>query len=103
MSWSAALAREMKAEKRDIEVLGVGLATVTNVSFKKEVPTLMQPDSRTFARASLDKVGCGKYIVAGYWVHGVMRTVLGLLPESLVFGMVVKSVREEVEKDKKKD
>jgi len=103
MSWTAALAREMKAEKRNIEVLGVVLATVTNVSFRKEVPTLMQPDAKTFARASLDRVGCGKYVVAGYWVHGVMRTVLGLLPESLVCGMVVKSVREEAEKDKKRD
>jgi len=103
MSWSTALAREMKAEKRNLEVLGILLMTVTNVSFRKVAPTLAQPDARTFARASLNRVGCGRYVVAGYWVHGVMKALLDSLPESLVLRMLVKSIRDEAERDKKRE
>jgi 17beta-estradiol 17-dehydrogenase / very-long-chain 3-oxoacyl-CoA reductase len=102
-SWSAALAREMKAEKRNVEVLGIVPVSVTNVSFRKEVPTLALPDARVFARAGLQKVGCGRNVVAGYWMHGIMEEVMSWLPESLLLNTMIDSIKAEAEKDKKRD
>jgi 17beta-estradiol 17-dehydrogenase / very-long-chain 3-oxoacyl-CoA reductase len=102
-SWSAALAREMKAEKRNVEVLGIVPMTVTNVSFKKEVPTLTQPDARVFARAGLQKVGCGRNVVAGYWMHGIMEEVVSWLPESLMLKSTIDGINAEKAKEKKRD
>jgi 17beta-estradiol 17-dehydrogenase / very-long-chain 3-oxoacyl-CoA reductase len=62
-SWSAELARELKDEKRGVELLAIVPVRVTGVSFRREAPTLAQPDIRTFARASLQKVGCGCVVV----------------------------------------
>jgi 17beta-estradiol 17-dehydrogenase / very-long-chain 3-oxoacyl-CoA reductase len=103
MSWSAALAREMKAEKRDIEVLGLVLLSVTNVSFRKVVPTLAQPDARVFARGGLQKVGCGRTVVSGYWMHDVILEVLSWLPETVFSNIMIDIVRAEADRDKKRD
>jgi 17beta-estradiol 17-dehydrogenase / very-long-chain 3-oxoacyl-CoA reductase len=102
-TWSTSLARELKADKKDLEVLTIVPVTVTDVSFRKEPPSLAQPDIRTFARASLQKVGCGRNVVTGYWVHGLMATIVDSLPESVRLNMLADSVRAEAEKDKKRD
>lgn len=102
-TWSTSLGRELRADNRDVEVLTIVPATVTDVSFRKEVPTLVQPNIRTFAKASLQKVGCGRYVVAGYWVHDILTAILGLLPENVLSSILVDSIRTEAEKDKKRD
>jgi hypothetical protein len=81
MSWSRALARELKAEGSGVEVLGALCMTVTNVGFRKVPPTFTQPDTSVFAEATVGRVGCGEYVVWGCLVHGVMNFVVGLLPE----------------------
>ncbi|KIN05144.1 hypothetical protein OIDMADRAFT_142894 [Oidiodendron maius Zn] len=102
-SWSSALARELNAEETRVEVLAIVPVRVTDVSFRKEAPTLVQPNVRTFARASLQKVGCGRHVVAGYWVHDVVISLLGLLPGSRFSKILVKSIKAESLKDMKKD
>ena len=101
--WSSALARELKAEETGVEVLAIVPVRVTDVSFRKEAPTLVQPNVRTFARASLQKVGCGRHVVAGYWVHDVVISLLSLLPESRFSKILVKSITAESLKDMKRD
>jgi 17beta-estradiol 17-dehydrogenase / very-long-chain 3-oxoacyl-CoA reductase len=103
MGWTAALAREMKAEKRDVEVLGINLSKVTSVSFRKEPVTFFKPDARTFASASLGRVGCGEIVLMGYWPHAIMRYTVGILPEFLFSSLAAKEIRKEAEDDKKRE
>ncbi|KAL4892350.1 hypothetical protein BDV59DRAFT_180528 [Aspergillus ambiguus] len=103
MAWSTALGREMKVERKNVEVLGIRLMTVTDTSFRKEIPTIMQPDARTFAEACLQKVGCGRLVVTGYWAHDVMLSIVSLLPEKMVLKISSDSIKKEAEKDKKRD
>lgn len=65
MSWCKGLAREMKAEGRDVEVLGIRTAQVTGASQNTKKPTLVMPDAKVYAKAVLDKVGCGMILVNG--------------------------------------
>lgn len=67
MSWCRALAREMKLEGRDIEVLGLLTGQVTDCAHNKRPATLVMPDARSYARAVVNKVGCGQMVVNGYW------------------------------------
>lgn len=96
MGWSKGLAREMEAVGRDIEVLGVETGQVTGVGWKDKKATLMEPDARTFARAVLDRVGCGRLVVCGYWGHGVLTALTGCLPEWLYRKVLVDAMRREM-------
>ncbi len=89
----------MKAEKRPVEVLCVVPASVTGVSFNKEKGTLMQPDSETWAKAALSRVGCGEMVLPGWWMHGVMMAILGVLPESITGGVLENSMLERKKMD----
>lgn len=64
-SWTVALAREMKAEGRDVGVLCVTPMKVTGTSTRKEVVTFTMPDTRMFARTTLGRVGGGRILTAG--------------------------------------
>ena len=101
--WTLALAREMKAENRDVEVICVNLIMVTSVSFRKDPSTFFLPTARTFASACLDRVGCGELYLMGYWTHAMMRFFIDLLPEFLFSSMLADAVRKEGEKDRKRD
>lgn len=96
MTWSTCLAREMKLEGIDTEVLGVIPAEVTGTSFRDKKPTLVTPNTRDFARSSLRRVGCGKNVVCGWWAHAIFRTVLGFFPESMIVGEISRPIREEI-------
>lgn len=101
-AWSVALAREMKAEKRPVEVLCVVPASVTGVSFNKEKGTLMQPDSETWAESALSRVGCGEMVVPGWWMHGFMLGILGSLPECIRGRILENSMVEQKKRDWRK-
>lgn len=101
-AWTRALAREMKAENRNIEILGISLVTATSVSFRKEPTSFFLPDARTFAAASLDRVGCGETVLMGYWTHAIMKAAIDLLPEFLLSRMLENAVFEETKKDMKR-
>jgi len=103
MTWSQSLAREMKAEGRKIEVLGIQTGKVTSVSHSKTPPTLMEPDARTFAAASLDRAGCGEEVVAGYWPQAIVFCVLGALPLSLTTNFMASTIRDLAKELAKKE
>lgn len=43
--------------------------------------SLATPAARTFARAVVGKVGCGRVVVPGWWVHHLLKGTVGLYPE----------------------
>ncbi|KAL8697387.1 MAG: hypothetical protein Q9224_002344 [Gallowayella concinna] len=83
-SWSKGLQAELQAEGRDFEVLGIIVGAVTDVSHRKEAASLLTPNSQTMAKALLQKVGCGRVEVVGYWRHAVQLFLLGWLPDELL-------------------
>lgn len=80
LSFSRALKREMEAEGKDVEVLGIMTGAVTDVGWDRTPKSFFRPESRQFARAALGKVGCGEDVVAAWWTHGISWWGMGLLP-----------------------
>ena len=101
MSWSKGLAREMKAENREVEVLVIPTGEVTGVSHNQKPANPMMPDAATYAKAVVDRVGCGHAEVNGYWIQGIAKAALGLLPEGVVGAIVTKIMRERKDKHEK--
>ncbi len=102
--WTTALGREMRLEGWDVEVLGINLLNVTNISFRKERATWVMPEAETFARAVIQKVGCGRRgLVMGYWVHGIVGYVYERFPEGLLQRIMEGVIREEAGKEKKRE
>jgi 17beta-estradiol 17-dehydrogenase / very-long-chain 3-oxoacyl-CoA reductase len=81
MVFSSALKEEMRKEGKNVEVLGITCADVVGTTHDKNKSSLLRPDSRTYARAALNRVGCGEAVVCGWWVHGVMWWFGALLPQ----------------------
>lgn len=85
--WSEALSQELAMQPRLAagEALCIQVGTVTGAGGHDEKPGLFSPDAATFARHLVDKVGCGKLMVAGHWAHGfLMEAVVDVLPEWLL-------------------
>lgn len=84
MSWSKSLAMEMQGEGHPVEVLGIIIGVVTSVAHRKRPSTFFMPTSRAMASAALDKVGCGKMEVVGYFPHALQLALFSILPEWLM-------------------
>lgn len=80
LAFSRALGRELAAQGKNVEVLGIMTGAVTDVGWDRTPKSLFRPESRQFARAALGKVGCGKHVVAAWWTHGISWWGMGLLP-----------------------
>jgi short-subunit dehydrogenase len=101
MSWCRALARELKAEGKDVEVLGILTGEVTDCSHNKKPATLVMPDARTYARATVDKVGCGQVVVNGHFFQGFLKAVVDRLPDFIVSSFLTTAMRRMKEEDVK--
>jgi 17beta-estradiol 17-dehydrogenase / very-long-chain 3-oxoacyl-CoA reductase len=102
MSLAGCVARDLRLEGRDVEVIGMRTGQVTGVSHQTTEPTLFIPDARTFARAALGRVGCGRPECVPYWGHALVQ-VLGvdLMPawfKEWLFSRVMSGLREEEKK-----
>lgn len=84
MAWSTSLAREVEMDGMKVEVLGIPIGEVTGVSHLKTPPTFFTPSAKTMANACLDRVGCGRLVVVGYWTHAVQSAAIDLMPEVIV-------------------
>jgi len=102
MSFSRGLRREMLAEGRKVEVLGIMTGEVTGVAHDKSKGTLIRPDSEVFAKAALDKVGCGEEVVCAWWLQQIMWGVVSMLPLSVLDRTLVDGVRSSMVRRAKK-
>ena len=78
-AWSRSLALELRAEGQDVEVLHQLVGMVSSGSEPRDT-SLLCPSSRRMAQGSLDKVGCGKAVVFGYWPHELQCKMFADLP-----------------------
>lgn len=93
-SWSRSLASEMKADGDDVEVLGLVVGEVA-ASFEREKPTsFVRPSSRAFARSALDKVGCGRRIIAPYIGHDLAGIAMEILPQWVTDSVLIGVARD---------
>ncbi len=87
-SWSKALAAEVKAEGRDVEVLCLKVSEVNTAgSPAKEGLTVM--GARPYAKIALDRVGCGVRCVSPYWLAALQRGFAESLPDWALEKMMI--------------
>jgi len=94
LALSAALTREMEAEHSGVEILGLVVGEVTEASHSTSSPSFFSPGRRTFAKAALGKVGCGKSIVTPYWGHALQCAFFELLPARWQNGFILSELRK---------
>ncbi|KXH69573.1 short chain dehydrogenase [Colletotrichum salicis] len=82
MNMTRAVGLEFKLDDmaNSVEMLGVRVGRVTDVSHLKEASSLFTPDSQTMARAALARSGRGHGIVVGYWGHALQQAASSFLP-----------------------
>ena len=83
----------MQAAGQEIDVLGLVVGGVTATAGVKTPSTFFTPSATTMARAALQKVGCGKAEVVGYWAHAVQIYLLGLLPDEVLTPLKVRIMK----------
>ncbi|KAK4496148.1 hypothetical protein PRZ48_012127 [Zasmidium cellare] len=102
-AWSRSLHFEMLAEGHDVEVLQVQVGMVSTPN-EPRPESLFVPNALRMAQSSLDKVGCGRSVVFGYWPHQLHCSLLidlpGLLRDRLLM-RIVKGLKEQEERDLK--
>jgi hypothetical protein len=83
---SISLAHEMKAERRDVEVIGVTLIETLKASYRKKLdPTLDKPDSKTIARAAREQD----------WLLRAIMLTLNSLPEAVFAPFLINEMAKE--------
>jgi len=102
LSWTKALAREMRAERRQIEVLGIMTARVCGTVRDNGPESFLRPRAAEFAKSALKRVGCGEMIVEGWWSHGLMGMVTGALPKSMFSRLLIDALRKEIKLEREK-
>ncbi|KAJ7784929.1 hypothetical protein DFH07DRAFT_786321 [Mycena maculata] len=100
MSWSRSLGLELRAEGRDVEVMGLVVGEVQSAGHPGPVGLVMC-SSRTLAKSALDKIGCGRHTVAPWWRHAAILALVECLPDALLNWSMVRATRSLMEKDKK--
>ncbi|KAH9906863.1 short chain dehydrogenase/reductase [Xylariomycetidae sp. FL2044] len=90
-----ALWRELRMDRRNVEVISHRFGAVTGVSHVREPGTLFRPTASTIAKQILARTGCGRKSVIPYWPHAAQAAVLDLLPTWLSDNILIEVMREE--------
>ncbi|GAO17249.1 hypothetical protein UVI_02060950 [Ustilaginoidea virens] len=98
MTWTRALGLELAFEGKaePVEMLGLRVGRVTGASGHKEKPSWLVPDTRTMARAALDRAGYGSGIVVGHWAHALQDVGFHLLPKWVGDKIIISLMRREL-------
>ncbi|KAK4989187.1 hypothetical protein LTR50_003401 [Elasticomyces elasticus] len=104
-TFSEALSAELAAEHVEgVEVMTI-LTGVVNSAGNPSPVNFFTPTSRRMAAAALDKSGCGKRVVFGYWAHALQWTAVTMIPYRLREAILIKALRsrkaEEVAESRK--
>jgi 17beta-estradiol 17-dehydrogenase / very-long-chain 3-oxoacyl-CoA reductase len=80
MLMSKAMAREMVLEGHDVEIMHLRSGVVRGTDTVKGKPDFFNPDPRTFVKAALARVGCGRSVVIPYIGHALQIAVVEMVP-----------------------
>ena len=104
-SFTRALSAEMRAEGKDVEVMGIRVGSVQSAGNDVEVGFFI-PTSRQMAKAALERVGCGRVLLCAFWPHALQVGLTEMFPETWAQAISIrvmkglKIVKEEKEKRK---
>ncbi|KAF2095657.1 NAD(P)-binding protein [Rhizodiscina lignyota] len=98
---SKALAWEVELFNRPIEVLSVTSGPVVAQHNSDETVSLSNPSSDTFAAAAVQRVGCGRRTVIGYFWHAVQLALVQSFPERMQGKFVKAALWQRYEAEKK--
>ncbi|KAL9008923.1 MAG: hypothetical protein Q9173_006001 [Seirophora scorigena] len=91
---SKGLDAEMQhANPQRIDVLGVLVGGVTQMTQKKTPSSIATPDVTTMTRAAVQKIGCGRAEVVGYWSHAAQYDLSSWLPEWMLGRLKVRIIK----------
>ena len=62
---------------------------------------LLSPSSDTYAKALVDRFGCGRKVVIPYWPHALQMWAWGLLPQGMLENLMSRWVKQEVQAGEK--
>ncbi|KAH0364983.1 putative short chain dehydrogenase/reductase, partial [Aureobasidium melanogenum] len=92
------LVSELKAENKDVEALAIVIANVVSGG-NKTTEGAFTCTGLQMAEMSLDRVGCGRPAVFGWWRHAVQWRCMSLLPdwvtEKILIGVMKERRMEE--------
>lgn len=94
-AYNNAFSIALQRERDDLEIICLLTGSVNTGANKKEV-TFMRPDSRTYAKAVLNIVGCGRKSIMPYWPHAIQTFVMSLLPERLLDNATKSAIQKEL-------
>ena len=100
-AWSRCLAAEMRAEGVDVEVLCIWISAV-GTDYVPRAASLTTPTAKQMARDALDKVGCGKSLVFGYWGHEIQAMFFWSLPTWLQERLIIDVGKKEKADDEER-
>ncbi|KAJ7747820.1 hypothetical protein B0H16DRAFT_1554715 [Mycena metata] len=100
MSWSRSLGVELRAEGRQVEVMGLLVGEVQS-SQHRDLEGPFVCTSRVLARSALNKIGCGKHTVVPWWRHAAILALVERLPDALQDRIMVGSSTTRMEIDKR--
>lgn len=92
-SFSGALNVETKACGRKIEVMALRVGSVSTAAMDIKA-NLFTPTGRTMASAALNRVGCGEYLVWGYWWHRLQGLGFDVLPRGVMLSAVTGRLKQ---------
>ena len=61
-------------------------------------PTFFSPNSETYAKALVDRFGCGQRVIAPYWPHALQFMFVDWMPEALVSMVEMQSMDDEMKR-----
>ncbi|KAJ5126563.1 hypothetical protein N7448_007342 [Penicillium atrosanguineum] len=103
-SFTRALQGECAAEKNGVDVLGLRVGQTSTPGYNQPVSWFI-PTARVMAKAGLDRVGCGKTIVWGYFWHWLQGLSFYVLPRFVLVKAMAKKMmalkKEEEAKSKR--
>ena len=91
-AFTRALNAEMRAEGKNIEVIGIQVGNVLSGSNNVET-NFFTPTSRRMARSALARVGCGRMVVAAYWPHWLQLIVFDIFHEKIAQGWIIAKLK----------
>lgn len=97
--WSQALARECKASKRDIEILGLLVGAVTETQVIKTPVSLYSPSATKFVNSVFARVGCGSTLVYPHWFHAFLGWLMMSMYEPIQDHFILMNLKQAMGRD----
>ena len=84
----------------NVETCAVVVGSVVSAGHRVE-EGFFSPSADRYAKALVDRFGCGRKVVTPYWPHAVQNWVIRLLPKTMFESAVSQTIQEEIRAAKK--